>query len=204
MKAVAGRTGAGWSSGRCRAWARHRAARVRPRGKTLGRREQSGSASPGGGLRPALGFSYCRGSVRNSVFGPWWPDPVGPTVLGHCSSSVRTGRPELAGPARDPLPSRGTERFPRAVHGRGPLHRQGTGGQAQELTVVDVVARPLGLPSPSFRVRTTTRHSEHVMRDGRGAVNVPRDVTCYIPAGRLPSGSLGVRRGGFSGQEWVS
>ena len=37
------------------------------------------------------------GSVRKSVFGARWPDLVGPTVLGHCSSSVRTGRPELAG-----------------------------------------------------------------------------------------------------------
>ena len=46
----------------------------------------------------------CGGSVRNSVFGPPWPDPVGPTVLGHCSSSVRTGRPELAGADRDPSP----------------------------------------------------------------------------------------------------
>ena len=29
------------------------------------------------------------------MFGPWWPDPVGPTVLGHCSSSVGTGRPSF-------------------------------------------------------------------------------------------------------------
>ena len=39
------------------------------------------------------------GCVGNSVFGPRWPDPVGPAVPGHCSSSVRTGPPSLLAPA---------------------------------------------------------------------------------------------------------
>ncbi len=33
-----------------------------------------------------------------------------------------------------------------------------------------------------------TRHSEHAMKGGSWGVNVQRNVTCYISAGRLPSG----------------
>ena len=73
------------------------------------------------------------GSVRNSVFGPPWPDPVGPTALGHCSSLARVCRPQSTGTGRSSPPQWGTERFPRAVHGRGPLGRQSAGGQAVEI-----------------------------------------------------------------------
>ena len=74
-----------------------------------------------------------RGSVRNSVFGPPLPDPVGPTVPGHCSSLARVCRPQSTGTGRSSPPQWGTERFPRAVHGRGPRHRPSAGGQAVEI-----------------------------------------------------------------------
>ena len=96
-----------------------------------------------------------KGSVRNSVFGPWWPDPVGPTVLGHCSSSVGTGRPELLGDGRDPPPSQGTERFPRAVHGRGPVCRPSAGGQAVEIA------------APGHDGSTTNRSPKRIASSGR-------------------------------------
>ena len=90
----------------------------------------------------AIGFDavkhlvLCRvekGSVRNSVFGPPWPDPVGPTVLGHCSSLARVCRAQSTGGVRSSPPQWCTERFPRAVHGRGPLSRPSAGGQAVEI-----------------------------------------------------------------------
>ena len=74
-----------------------------------------------------------QGSVRNSVFGPPWPAPVGPTVLGHCSSLARVCRAQSTGGGRSSPPQWGTERFPRAVHGRGPLIRPSAGGQAVEI-----------------------------------------------------------------------
>ena len=69
------------------------------------------------------------GSVRNSVFGPWWPDPVGPTVLGHCSSSVGTGRPSLLAPAENRRRAGARSDFHGRSTGAGPCVAQAPVGR---------------------------------------------------------------------------
>ena len=86
-----------------------------------------------GRIQPVL-MGASDGSVRNSVFGPLWPGPVVPIVLCHCSSSVLSERPESPDAGRGSVANWGTERYPRAVHGRGPLHRPSAGGQAVDTT----------------------------------------------------------------------
>ena len=48
------------------------------------------------------------------------------------SSSAWTPRPASTDAGRGTAPNRGTERYPRAVQGRGPLTRPSAGGQAVE------------------------------------------------------------------------
>ena len=89
MEAVAGRTAAGWWSGRCSALAGEHGTMRTTRCSGRQPSETGRLTSPG--------------SVGSSVFGPPWPGRIGPTMVGHRSSSVRTGRPELAGAILDRL-----------------------------------------------------------------------------------------------------
>ena len=62
--------------------------RLRARGLRPARPGRPGSFQPAGEVE--RGKIDAPGSVRNSVFGPPWPGLFEPTVLGHCSSSVRS------------------------------------------------------------------------------------------------------------------
>ena len=76
------------------------------------------------------------------MFGPPWPDPFGPTVLGHCSSSARLYRPRPIGAGRVSPPQWGMERFARPAHGRGPSLAQATVGRRWKSR------RPVTMPPP--------------------------------------------------------
>ena len=95
------------------------------------------------------------GSVRNSVFGPSWPDLIGPTVSRQCNNSSRTCRSEVSNAGCGCAPNSGTERFPPAIHGRGPLTRPGAGGQAVEIA------------APGHDPSTTKRSPKRIANPGR-------------------------------------
>ena len=96
------------------------------------------------GLRPGRGALEVvgAGSVRNSVFGPWWPDPVGPTVLGHCSSSVGTGRPSFLAPAENRRRARARSDFHGLSTGAGPCVAQAPVGRRWKSRRPVTMARP--------------------------------------------------------------
>ena len=145
----------------------HRGAVVGHRGAAmaLDTRDSRGAArlqdhpedDPASGTRTARAREPAarRGSVRNSVFGPLWPGPVVPAVRCHCSSSALTERSESPEAARRLGPKCGTERYPRAVHGCGPLTGPSAGGQA-----VDIAGHVHG---PS----TTKRSPKRIANSGR-------------------------------------
>ena len=67
------------------------------------------------------------------MFGPSWPGPIGSTRPWHCSRSGRLWCPGSAGCGRGAASKWGTQRFPRPVHGRGPVNRPSAGGQTVEI-----------------------------------------------------------------------
>ena len=134
--------------------------------RTAGGAQRDGRAHGGDALRvtaraPGRACRYGRrsvlprGSVRNSVFGPPWPGPVVPAVHCHCSRSVLVGCPESADSTRGWAPHWGKERYPRAVHGHGPLTGPSAGGQA-----VDIAA-------PGHDPSTTKRSPKRIANSGR-------------------------------------